>query len=182
MRVERLVSPYSATYMNQAFHVPITVSSDLDGTAALWTTVLPTTAAALAYHLVLRPLWRKERLAYVEFSRVRAPKLTRYMPHTRFFRQARHELREAKSDIVRAAEETVSLLRDTARRHSEAEASRDGMCYFTNTSSRANQLGDGVTAARCSLAHFFLLLLVQAWLSSTPGMGQQSTAMTQSRG
>ncbi|KIP02137.1 hypothetical protein PHLGIDRAFT_130897 [Phlebiopsis gigantea 11061_1 CR5-6] len=97
----------NATYMNQAFHVPITMSSHYDTTATMWTTVVPTTAAVLAYHLVLRPLWRKERFA--------------------FFRQARHELREAKSDIVRAAEETVSLLRDTARRHSEAEASRDGL-------------------------------------------------------
>lgn len=45
---------------------------------------------------------------------------------TRFFRQARRELREAKSDVVRQAEETRLLLRETAQRHMEAEASADG--------------------------------------------------------
>ena len=51
--------------MNQAFHVPIMLSSEFDATAALWTTVIPTTAAALGYYFVLRPLARRKRRAYV---------------------------------------------------------------------------------------------------------------------
>jgi len=97
----------SATYMNQLFYVPIVLSSEFDELAALWSTIVPTATVTLGYWFVLRPLKRRERLA--------------------FFHQARRELREAKADIVRAAEETVSLLRDTARRHMEAEASKDGL-------------------------------------------------------
>lgn len=46
----------------------------------------------------------------------------------RFFHQARRELREAKSDIVRQAEETRLLLKEAAQRHMEAESSLDGRC------------------------------------------------------
>ena len=70
---------FSAVYMNQEFHVPVVVSSDLNARATLWTTVVPTTAAVLAYHFVLRPRRRRERLAYVAFSRVRTA-LTRPCP------------------------------------------------------------------------------------------------------
>lgn len=97
----------SATVMNQLFYVPISLSSEFDELAAFWSTVVPTAAVTLGYWFVLRPLKRRERLA--------------------FFHQARRELREAKADVVRAAEETMSLLRDTARRHMEAEASKDGL-------------------------------------------------------
>ena len=45
---------------------------------------------------------------------------------TRFFRQARRELREAKSDLMRQNEETISLLQETAKRHMEFETSVDG--------------------------------------------------------
>ncbi len=44
----------------------------------------------------------------------------------RFFRQARRELREAKSDLVRRNEETISLLQETAKRHTQTETSVDG--------------------------------------------------------
>ena len=44
----------------------------------------------------------------------------------RFFNQARRELREAKSDVVRQAEETKLLLREAAQRHMDAEASVEG--------------------------------------------------------
>lgn len=47
----------------------------------------------------------------------------------RFYRQARRDLREAKADKIRPAEETVSLLRDTAKRQMRAEASVDGMSH-----------------------------------------------------
>lgn len=49
--------------------------------------------------------------------------------YPRFFRQARHELRESKADKIRPVEETVSLLRDAAKRHMRAEASVDGMVF-----------------------------------------------------
>ena len=45
---------------------------------------------------------------------------------SRFFNQARRELREAKSDVVRQAEETKLLLREAAQRHMDTEASVEG--------------------------------------------------------
>lgn len=114
--------------MNQLFYLPVTLSSEFDELAAFWSTVVPTTAVTLGYWFVLRPLKQRERLTCVAL--VLGLNLTYTHNEYRFFHQARRELREAKADIVRAAEETVSLLRDTARRHMEAEASKDGTCYF----------------------------------------------------
>lgn len=76
------MSRFSITYMNQSFYMPIMLSSEYDATAALWTTVLPTAAVALAYHFVLRPRKRQERLAYapVLFFRGCCLSLTRRRP------------------------------------------------------------------------------------------------------
>ena len=45
----------------------------------------------------------------------------------RFYRQARKELLEEKSNIRREIEETIFLLRETARRHTQAEKIKEGM-------------------------------------------------------
>jgi DnaJ family protein C protein 11 len=45
----------------------------------------------------------------------------------RFYRQARKELLEEKSNIRREIEETILLLRETARRHTQAEKIKEGM-------------------------------------------------------
>jgi hypothetical protein len=44
-----------------------------------------------------------------------------------FYRQARKELLEEKSNIRREIEETILLLRETARRHTQAEKTKEGM-------------------------------------------------------
>lgn len=58
----------------------------------------------------------------------------------RFFRQARRDLREGKADKVRPVEETVSLLRDMAKRQMRAEASSDGTVHFLFTASSPSPL------------------------------------------
>ena len=54
----------------------------------------------------------------------------RFLIINRFFRQARRELREAKTDLVRQHEETISLLQETAKRHTQSEISVDGRNFF----------------------------------------------------
>jgi hypothetical protein len=45
----------------------------------------------------------------------------------RFYRLARKELREERSNIYREIEEVTLLLRETARKHTHAEKSKEGM-------------------------------------------------------
>jgi hypothetical protein len=45
----------------------------------------------------------------------------------RFYRQARRELLEERSNIYREIEETTSLLKETARKHTQAEKGKEGM-------------------------------------------------------
>ncbi|KAH8101824.1 DnaJ-domain-containing protein [Cristinia sonorae] len=93
-------------HLNYHMEVPITLSHEHDPKVAFWTVLLPMTTVALAYHFVLRPLEHKRRME--------------------FFRQAKRELRDASSELVRQTDETISLLRDVARRHMQAEAAVDG--------------------------------------------------------
>ena len=58
----------------------------------------------------------------------------------RFYRQARKELLEEKSNIHREIEETTLLLRETARRHTQAEKIKEGM--FLRLIVRAAELID----------------------------------------
>ncbi|KAI0084716.1 hypothetical protein BDY19DRAFT_909620 [Irpex rosettiformis] len=93
--------------LRQIIQLPIVLSDSYDTAAAFWTTVVPSTSVALAYYFILRPRQRQRRIE--------------------FFRQARRDLRESKADKVRPVEETVSLLRDAAKRHMRVEASVDGL-------------------------------------------------------
>jgi hypothetical protein len=45
----------------------------------------------------------------------------------RFYRHARKELLEERSNIRREIEETTLLLRETARKHTHAEKNKEGM-------------------------------------------------------
>jgi DnaJ homolog subfamily C member 11 len=45
----------------------------------------------------------------------------------RFYRQARRELLEERSNIYREIEETTLLLKETARKHTQAEKGKEGM-------------------------------------------------------
>jgi hypothetical protein len=46
----------------------------------------------------------------------------------RFYRHARKELLEERSNIHREIEEMTLLLRETARKHTHAEKNREGKC------------------------------------------------------
>ncbi|KAI0071272.1 DnaJ-domain-containing protein [Panus rudis PR-1116 ss-1] len=93
--------------LHQSFNLPIVLSPELDVRLAFWTTLVPSTAFVLAYHFLYKPRSRKRRLEY--------------------FRQARRELKEAKSEVLRQHEESIYLLQDLAKRHMEAEAASDGL-------------------------------------------------------
>ncbi|THH30988.1 hypothetical protein EUX98_g3177 [Antrodiella citrinella] len=100
-------------YLNHRMELPMIVSHEYDLNVAFWTILVPTTTLAIAYNLVLRPLEHKRRME--------------------FFRQARRELRNAQSDLVRQTEETISLLQDVAKRHMQAETAVDGLVIIEGT-------------------------------------------------
>lgn len=95
------------TYLGQRLVVPVTVADDYDPSLGFLTAVLPTTGFLLAYQLILKPRRRKERAA--------------------FFRNARKELSEDRASVRREVEETISLLKETARKHMQAEKAREGL-------------------------------------------------------
>ncbi|KAI8986702.1 DnaJ-domain-containing protein [Trametes punicea] len=96
-----------ATYFGQTLTLPIVLSRELDNSLAFWTAVLPSTAFALVYYFRIRPRRRKQRIL--------------------FLNDARRQLREEKSELLRQWKETVSLLQDTAQRHMRAEEACDGL-------------------------------------------------------
>ena len=49
---------------------------------------------------------------------------------SRYLQEARRQLREEKSDLLRQWQETIHLLRDTATRHMRAEEACDGEAGF----------------------------------------------------
>ncbi|KAL1943812.1 hypothetical protein VTO73DRAFT_3630 [Trametes versicolor] len=96
-----------ATYFGQTLTLPVVLSREHNNALAFWTAVFPSTALSLIYYFRIRPRRRAQR--------------------TQFFDDARRQLREEKSDLVRQWKETVSLLQDTAQRHMRAEEACDGL-------------------------------------------------------
>ncbi|KAH9897035.1 DnaJ-domain-containing protein [Cubamyces lactineus] len=96
-----------ATYFGQTLTLPIVLSREHNNSLAFWTVVLPSTALALVYYFRVRPRRRKQRI--------------------QFLHDARRQLREEKSELLRQWKETVSLLQDTAQRHMRAEETCDGL-------------------------------------------------------
>ncbi|KAI0646506.1 DnaJ-domain-containing protein [Trametes meyenii] len=96
-----------ATYFGQTLSLPIILSREHNDSLAFWTAVLPSATMALIYYLKIRPRRRIQRI--------------------QFFNDARRQLREEKSDLLRQWHETISLLQDTARRHVRAEEACDGL-------------------------------------------------------
>ncbi|KAI0827143.1 DnaJ-domain-containing protein [Trametes gibbosa] len=96
-----------ATYFGQTLSLPIILSREQNDGVAFWTAVLPSTALTLFYYFRIRPRRRVQR--------------------TQFFNEARRQLREEKSDLLRQWKETVTLLQDTAQRHLRAEEACDGL-------------------------------------------------------
>ncbi|GBE87408.1 DnaJ-domain-containing protein [Sparassis latifolia] len=107
MGLEGIVLKLDVFYLGQQLTVPITLSHDRELGLALWTTVVPSTALVAAYYFILRPRRRRQRME--------------------FFRRARRDLRDEKSDVLREIKETSHLLQDTAKKHMQAEASCGGL-------------------------------------------------------
>ncbi|KAI0360473.1 DnaJ-domain-containing protein [Trametes cingulata] len=96
-----------ATYFGQTLTVPIILSREHNDALAFWTAVLPSAALTVIYYFRIRPRRRKQRMQFLE--------------------DARRQLREEKSDLLRQWKETVSLLQDTAQRHMRTEEACDGL-------------------------------------------------------
>ncbi|KAH9849605.1 DnaJ-domain-containing protein [Lenzites betulinus] len=105
--VEGVTLRVDATYFGQTLSLPIILSREQNDGVAFWTAVLPSTAMTLIYYFRIRPRRRVQR--------------------TQFFNEARRQLREEKSDLLRQWKETVSLLQDTAQRHLRGEEACDGL-------------------------------------------------------
>ncbi|TFY75673.1 hypothetical protein EWM64_g8339 [Hericium alpestre] len=98
------------TYLGQRLVVPISLSDDYDALLGLVTATVPTAAFVLAYQFILGPRRQKHRAA--------------------FFRAARREFVEERTSVRREVEESVALLRDTARKHTQAEKAKEGKLGF----------------------------------------------------
>jgi DnaJ family protein C protein 11 len=87
--------------------LPIVLSENGNAPLACLVTSLPSAVFLLAYQFILKPRRRKQR--------------------AEFYRQARKELLEEKSNIHREIEETTVLLRETARRRTQTEKVKEGL-------------------------------------------------------
>ncbi|KAM5532138.1 hypothetical protein V8D89_014163 [Ganoderma adspersum] len=96
-----------AMYHGQTLSLPIILSHEHNENLGFWTAILPSTALALLYYFRLRPRRRIQRVMYLQ--------------------QARRQLQEEKSELLRQRQETISLLQDTAIRHTRAEEACDGL-------------------------------------------------------
>lgn len=95
------------SYLGQRLVLPVVLAENGNAPLACLVTTLPSAAFLLAYQFILKPRRRKQR--------------------AEFYRQARKELLEEKSNIRREIEETILLLRETARRHTQAEKIKEGL-------------------------------------------------------
>ncbi|OBZ77401.1 DnaJ subfamily C member 11 [Grifola frondosa] len=107
LSLQGVVLRLDLTYLGQQLSLPVILSHEHNSTLALWTAVVPSTAMAVAYFFALKPRRRRER--------------------TNYFRKARRELQEERSDLLRQTKETISLLQDPAKRHMQTEAACDGL-------------------------------------------------------
>jgi len=127
------------SYLGQRLVLPVVLSDNRDTTLAFLAAALPSAVFALAYHLILKPRRRKQR--------------------AEFYRQARKELLEERSNIHREIEEMGLLLKETARKHVHAEKSKEGLVILeasygpTDPDPEARDLVQDVTIAIQALVH-----------------------------
>ncbi|KAH9992284.1 hypothetical protein BJV77DRAFT_439991 [Russula vinacea] len=95
------------SYLGQRLVLPIVLRDDRDTTLACLAATLPSAVFMLAYQFILKPRRRKQR--------------------AEFYRHARKELLEERSNIHREIEEMTLLLRETARKHTHAEKNKEGL-------------------------------------------------------
>jgi len=126
-------------YLGQRVSVPINLTDEYDPTLAAFTTALPATLSALVYHWIVKPRRRRERIE--------------------FFRAARKTFEEEQSSVRREADHTKSLLKDTARKHMQAEEAVGGLVILegtygpTDSTAEARALMVDVTIPLQSLVH-----------------------------
>ncbi|OCH93953.1 DnaJ-domain-containing protein [Obba rivulosa] len=107
LSLEGVTLDIELVYLGQSYSIPIRLSHDREPLLAFITTAVPSVTFLLSYIFILRPRQRWRRIE--------------------FFREAKRELREQKSDLLRESKETICLLQETARRHMQAEATSDGL-------------------------------------------------------
>jgi DnaJ family protein C protein 11 len=109
-------------HLEQRLSLPITLASDYDPSIALWTSIVPSTALALIYRFVIQPKRRRQRL-----DRIRAAR-----------RAAKEEVSASGVEL----EATISMLKETARRHMSAEHADGGLtileAYYGSTEKDEN--------------------------------------------
>jgi len=116
-------SEHSISYLGQRLMLPMMLSEHQDTTLACLVATLPSAVFVLAYHVILKPRRRKQRAESVVYHHFSCC----VNNLDRFYRLARKELLEEKSNIHREIEETTLLLKETARKHTHAETSKEGM-------------------------------------------------------
>ncbi|KAF9787857.1 hypothetical protein BJ322DRAFT_1105899 [Thelephora terrestris] len=96
-------------YQGQSLRLPIVLSTDPEPQLAFYTSIVPTIALLLGYHLVYEPRQHRRRVAYKQ-------RLQREVENSPEYREA--------LEIERR------VLRDVARRHMDAERNVDGEDWF----------------------------------------------------
>jgi len=104
--VEGVVLTVNLRYLGQSLHLPIVLSGQYEPQLALYTSVVPAVAVLLGYHFVYQPRQHQKRVAY---------------------KQRLQKEVEGSSEYREALEVERNVLRDVARRHTEAERNTDGL-------------------------------------------------------
>lgn len=127
------------SYLGQRLVMPIVLSENDDTILACLAATLPSAVFMLAYQFILKPRRRKER--------------------AEFYRRARKELLEERSNIHREIEEMTLLLRETARKHTHSEKNKEGLVVLEasygpiDSDPEARDLAVDVTVAIQALVH-----------------------------
>ncbi|KAI0317954.1 hypothetical protein OF83DRAFT_1118624 [Amylostereum chailletii] len=104
---------FDMAYLGQRLVIPVTLADHYDPSLAVLAATMPAAVFGLVYNLVLKPRRRRQRID--------------------FYRAARKEFAEEKSSVRREFEDTISLLKDAARKHTQAEKAVGGLVVLEAT-------------------------------------------------
>ncbi|KAL0958160.1 hypothetical protein HGRIS_000326 [Hohenbuehelia grisea] len=108
-----VILKFEFAYLEQKLTLPLALSFEYDPQLAFWAMCVPSTALTCGYLFVIKPRRRKQRLQYI--------------------RAARRALKASDSPAMREIEATASMLKETAKRHTEAENAKDGLVIIEAT-------------------------------------------------
>ena len=111
--------------------VPLNLTDEYDTSVLALATAVPATASALFYHFLVRPRERRRRKQYATCAEAFSASADSFDP--RFFRAAKQAFEEEQSNTRREVENTIALLKDTARKHMQAEKAIGGTLHRSNT-------------------------------------------------